>query len=758
MLYSRIGADRAPALLWLFLLALLPGLAACPAGTAKPDAADKQAALLDKTYRPPVAAQVPAQIPSPNGTRIDPYAWLRDDTRSKPEVLDYLKAENAYTDQMTAHTKPLQDQLYNEIVSHVQEDDTTVPVRDKGWWYYTRTEKGKEYPVIMRKADATTSGAESQQVMLNGNERAAGLEYFSFGEWEVSPNTELVAWTEDTVGRFTYTIHFKNLVTGEVLPDVISTVDPGIVWADDSTLLYVEKDPVTLLGSRVRKHLLGTEPAADPLVHEESDKSFYIELQRSKSERYVFIELLSTEVSEWRYADTSDPELAFKTFLPREPHHEYQIEHVGSNFIVRTNWQAPNFRLMLTPAPAYKPASGKPAAKQAAGKKAGAKPAESPTDRRFWKPLVAHRGHVFIEDFEVYKNWVAINERSGGLLRLTVKDLSSGREHFIKGDEASCALRLVHTPEFDSDRVRVEFTSLATPKTTYEYDLRSGQQQTLKVEPSPGYDPAQYVTEFVFAPARDGSRIPISLVHRKDFKKNGQSPLLLLGYGSYGYSYEPLFEPETVPLRDRGFVIAIAHVRGGQELGRKWYEEGRLLNKKNTFTDFIDATEYLVREKYAAPGKVFAKGGSAGGLLMGAIANMRPDLYRGVLAEVPFVDVVTTMLDENIPLTTNEYSEWGDPRDKEAYDYMLSYSPYDNVGPQNYPAMLVTTGLWDSQVQYFEPAKWVAKLRANKQGFNPLIFRINLEAGHHGKSGRYQQFREQAFDDAFMLDRAGIKN
>jgi oligopeptidase B len=742
-----ISADRVIRRLSALSLPLLLLLAACAKDVPAPvtQVVEAQTAPSPYTQHPaPVATQAPFEVQSPNGARPDPYYWLRDDSRSKPAVLEYLTAENEYAAKVTAHTRPLQEKLYGEIVGHIQGTDSSVPVLDRGWWYYSREEDGKQYSILARKRGSVDA---PEQVMLDGNARAIGQDYYKVGGWDVSTNTQLLAWSEDTVGRNTFTLRFRNLETGELLADEITGVDDAVIWANDNkTVLYVEKDPVTLLGSRVRKHVLGTPQARDELVYEEADKSFFIGLSRSKTDQYLFIALSSTDVSEWRYAEASDSRLRFATFLPREPQHEYQIEHDGKDFIVRTNWQAPNFRLMR--ASVIKTAGKSPAAKGTADK--------GTTDKNKWQVVVPHKAYVFIEDFEVFKNWLAINERSSGLLRLSVKDLKTGREHFIKGDEPSCALSLVKTPQFDSDRVRVAYNSLATPETIYEYDLRAGEQRVLKREPAPGYDSAQYVTEFVFATARDGARIPISLVHRRDFRKDGTAPLLLRGYGSYGISSDPYFSPENLSLTERGFVLGIAHVRGGGEIGRQWYDEGRQSMKKNTFNDFVDATEYLVKQGYAAPGKVFAAGRSAGGLLMGAIANQRPDLYRGIIADVPFVDVVTTMLDDSIPLTTNEYAEWGDPRRAPDYEYMLSYSPYDQVKPQKYPAMLVTTGLWDSQVQYYEPAKWVARLRATRLGASPLVFKVNMEAGHRGKSGRYEQYRETAFEYAFMLDQLGI--
>jgi len=679
---------------------------------------------------PPVAAQKPYDVPSPNGSRPDPYYWLRDDTRQSPEMLAYLNAENAYKDAVLAPTKALQEKLYEEIVGRIKQDDSTPPTLQRGHWYYKRYETGKEYPVYCRRAGSKDA---PEHVLLDGNAMAQGKAFFQIGSYEVSTNNELLAYTEDTVGRRQYTLRFKNLRTGETYADAIANVEPGVAWANDNrTVLYVEKDPVTLLSERVRKHVLGTDASQDALVYEEMDHSFYLGIGKSKSNRYLFIALDSTLVSEWRYADANDPKLAFRPVLPREAKHEYQVEHLGKDFIVRTNWQAPNFRLMRAPV-------------------------KSSGDKSTWRDVVPPAGDVLIEGFDVFRDYLAINQRSGGLRKVRIKPWGAGQEFYVQSDEPAYTATLGATPELDSETVRYEYSSLTTPVSTYDYNMRTGERVLVKREPVLGdFDPARYTTEFVFAHARDGTKIPVSLVYRKGMKRDGSAPLLQYAYGSYGYSMNPTFSSLRLSLLDRGFVFAIAHIRGGQEMGRAWYENGKLLKKMNTFTDFIDVTEFLVKAGYGAKDKMFASGGSAGGLLMGAIANLRPDLYRGVVTQVPFVDVVTTMLDESIPLTTNEFDEWGNPKQKPYYDYMLSYSPYDNVRAQAYPAVLVITGLWDSQVQYYEPAKWVAKLRATKTDANPLLFHINMEAGHGGKSGRYQQYRDRAMEYAFLLNQAGL--
>jgi oligopeptidase B len=541
------------------------------------------------------------------------------------------------------------------------------------------------------------------------------------------------------VGRRQYTLRFKNLRNGETLQAAISDVEADLAWANDNrTILYVEKDPETLLGLYVKKHVLGDEPRHDGLVFEQSDKSFYTGVSKSKSERFIFIHMESTVSSEWRYAHADDPALTFKTFLPHERDHEYQLEQIGDAFIIRTNWQALNFRMMQVPV----------------GRE---------TNRADWRDVIAHRDDTFIEDFDVFSGFLALSVRTGGLAKISITpwvpdaSLRTGVEFFIASDEAAYATSISVNPEQDTDLVRYAYSSLTTPTTVYDYNVRTGEKILLKRDPVVGsFDPAHYRTEFLFAPARDGARIPVSLVYRDGVTRDGSAPLLQYAYGAYGLSTDPLFSSARLSLIDRGFIYAIAHVRGGQEMGRAWYDLGRKLHKKNSFTDFIDVTRHLVAERYAAKDRVFAMGGSAGGLAMAAVANLSPADYRGIVAQVPFVDVVTTMLDDSIPLTTNEYDEWGDPQIREDYDYMLSYSPYDNVRAQRYPAMFVTTGLWDSQVQYYEPAKWVAKLRALKTDRNPLLLHVDMDAGHGGKSGRFQRYREIAMEYAFLLEQAGI--
>jgi oligopeptidase B len=684
----------------------------------------------DATLRPPVAAERPHEVVAPHGTRRDEYFWLRDDSRSAPDVLAYLEAENAYTDAVLAPLKPLEDALFAEIVGRIKQDDASVPYRRRGFWYYTRYETGLEYPVYARRKDNLEA---PEEVMLDGNALAAGSDFFEIGSIAVAPGERIIAYTEDRVGRRQYSLRFRDLETSAILPDQVHNVDPGVVWAADGrTALYVEKDPETLLPCRVRRHRLGTPVEQDELVYELEDDSLYLSVDHTKDDRYLLIVGAGHDATEVHYAAAGDPALAFRRMLSKEVGHEYYPDHLDGRWIIRSNWQAPNFRLVEVPV----------------GQEG---------DRAAWRDLVAHREDASIEDFSVFRRFLAINERSGGLLRVRIRPWDGGAETHLASDEPAFTMELGANLEVDSDTVRYTHTSLTTPLTTYDHHVPSGGRTLLKREPVlGGFDPADYRSEHLWAEARDGARVPVSVVYRKDCPLDGSAPLLQYGYGAYGLSMDPEFSSARLSLLDRGFVYAIAHIRGGQELGRRWYDEGKLHNKLNSFTDFIDATRFLVREGYADPARVFARGGSAGGLLMGAVANLAPGDYRGVLTHVPFVDIVTTMLDESLPLTTLEYVEWGDPREREDYECMLSYSPYDNLAAREYPAMLVTTGLWDSQVQYFEPAKWVARLRRLKTGDNPLLLRTNMDAGHGGKSGRYRRYREIAEEFAFALDLAGL--
>lgn len=680
---------------------------------------------------PPVAAKRPHAVVAPHGaSREDEYYWLRDDTRKDPDVLAYLTAENQYADAVLAPTVALRDTLYAEITGRIKQDDATVPFFRKDYWYYTRYEEGKDYPIHARRKGSMEA---PEEILLDVNQMAAGKGFFQVGGREISPDQQKLLYAEDEVGRRQFVLRVKDLATGETLPDRITGASAGAVWANDNrSFLYVENDPVTLLTKRVKRHVLGTPQEADTLVYEEADNTFYMGVFRTRSEEFLCIGVSSTVSSEMRCADADAPD-EFRVLAPRERDFEYQADHLDGRWLIRTNWEAPNFRLMAAQGNAIH-------------------------DRKAWTDVIPHDPSVFISGFTAFTDFVAVSERSDGLSRLRVLP-KSGEATYVAADEPAYAMNLATNAEPDTDWLRYSYTSLATPASTFELNVVSGERKLLKEEPVlGGFDKANYTVERVFAPARDGkTRIPVSLVYRKGFAKDGKAAMLQYAYGSYGSNSDPYFNPTVVSLLDRGMVYAIAHIRGGQEMGRHWYEEGKLLNKINTFTDFIDVTRHLVGEGYAAKDRVAAMGGSAGGLLMGAIANMAPADYRVIVSQVPFVDVVTTMLDETIPLTTNEFDEWGNPKDPKYYDYMLSYSPYDQIKAQDYPALFVGTGLWDSQVQYFEPAKYVARLRAKKTDSHPLVFRTNMEAGHGGKSGRLQRFRETAEYQAFMLAELGIR-
>ena len=695
------------------------------------------------TPTPPDVAKKPHVVRAPFGAeRQDEYYWLRDDTRKDPAMLAYLQAENAYADVLLAPSKPVQDAMYGEIVARIKQDDASVPFRERGWWYYSRFEAGKDYPIHARRKDAGGIDALSilraneaadfagEEVLLDVNALAAGKDYFAVGGRDVSQDNRFLAYGDDTNGRRQYTLRVKDLATGKTLADAIPGTAGYAVWADDNkTFFYIENDPETLLSKRVRKHVVGTDPKADPVVYEEADDTFYMGIGRTRDDAYIVIALDSTVSNETRYAPASDP-AQFKVLAPRERDVEYDADHHGGRWVIRTNADgATNFKLVTA--------------------------ADGSASRKDWRDWVAHDPKVFIEGIELFDGFAAIAERSGGLERVPI--LKDGASDYVKADETAYSMGLDVNAEPATDWVRYSYTSLAMPATTYELNVRTGERRELKRQPVPGYDPANYVTERLWATARDGTKVPVSIVYRKGFEKNGKAALLQYGYGSYGASMDPGFSVTTVSLLDRGMAYAIAHIRGGQEMGRQWYEDGKLLHKQNTFTDFIDVTDFLVKEGYAAKDRVAALGGSAGGLLMGAVANMAPEKYRVILSQVPFVDVVTTMLDPSIPLTTNEYDEWGNPEQKPYYDYMLGYSPYDNLARKAYPAMFVGTGLWDSQVQYWEPTKYVARLRDLNTSQAPVVFRTNMEAGHGGKSGRFRRYREQAEMYAFMLEQLGVE-
>ena len=682
-------------------------------------------ALAQPRPMPPVAPQRPHTHTHFGVGRDDPYYWLRD--RDDPEVLRYLEAENAHTAAETAALKPLEDALFAEIVGRIKQDDATAPVFDRGFFYYARYEEGKEYPIYARRRGSMEA---PEEVLIDGNARAAGHDFYSVGAYEVSDDGRLLAWAEDTVGRRIYTVRFRDLTAGADLPDVLSPATPSLAWAaDDRTLFFGRQDPETLRAYRVVRHTLGADPAADPVVFQEDDDEFSVDVGRSKSRRFVLASSDQTLTTEWRYLDAATPDAPFRVVRPRERGHEYAVEHAGDRWYVRTNERgAENFGLMTAP-------TDEPAA---------------------WAPLVPHRPEAYLEGFEVFAGALVTQEREGGLTRLRVRGTDGAPLHDLDFGEPTYTAALGTNPAYETTVLRYGYSSLTTPNSVYDYDLATRRKTLVKQDPVLGaFRPDDYAAERLLVPARDGTSVPVSLVYRRGTPRDGTAPLLLYAYGSYGYSMPASFSHARLSLLDRGFVYAIAHVRGGQEMGRAWYERGKLMQKMNTFTDFIDAGEHLVAERYADPRKLYAQGGSAGGLLMGAVVNLRPDLWAGVVANVPFVDVVTTMLDETIPLTTFEYDEWGNPNEEAAFRYMLAYSPYDNVAAKAYPPLLVTTGLHDSQVQYWEPAKWVARLRAMRTNDAPLLLKTNLEAGHGGASGRFQRYREVAFEYAWLLGLAG---
>jgi len=671
---------------------------------------------------PPVAAVKAKQLVSPYGTRTDNYYWLNE--RENPEVLSYLKDENAYFDEKMAPVKGLEEKLYQEMKGRIKEQDESVPVRDNGYYYYTRYETGGEYPLYCRKAGNLQA---AEEVMLNGNQMGQGHTYFAIGGATVSDNNELLAYGTDLVSRRLYTLRFKNLKTGELYPEEIANTSGSAVWAaDNKTVFYAKKDVTTLLPYQVYRHTLGTDPSQDALVYEEKDNTFNLGVSRTKSKKYIGIELSNAFSSEFRYLDASNPAGEFKVFAARTPDLLYDVQDANGKFYVFTNWEAPNFRIMAAPL--------------------------TSTDRGQWKEVIPQREDVFLEGIELFKNYLVLNEREEGIRQLRVINFKDEIGHVVDFRELAYTTFLGANPDFDTPTLRFTYTSFTTPSSTYDYNMATHKLALLKEQPVlGGFNKNDYVTERKFVTARDGKQVPITIVYKKGFHKNGQGPLLQYAYGSYGLSMDPTFSSARLSLLNRGFAYVLCHIRGGQELGRQWFEDGRMMHKMNSFTDFIDCSQYLIKEKYTSPSKLFAMGGSAGGLLMGAVVNMRPDLYKGVIAAVPFVDVVTTMSDASIPLTTGEYDQWGNPANKPAYDYMLSYSPYDNVKAQKYPNMLVTTGLHDSQVQYFEPAKWVAKLRATKTDKNMLLMHTDMEAGHGGASGRFKALHDVARQYAFMF-------
>ena len=665
-------------------------------------------------------------------TVIDNYYWMIDYFKKgsdSTKVVDYLKAENTYLDTMMKKTDQLQADLFKEMKGRIKERDESVPVFKNGYFYYTRTEDGQQYFKYCRKRGSLKA---KEEILLDVDVLAKGNAYYNATGFSVSPDNKLLAFGVDKVSRRQYTINIKNLETGEIYKDAIPNTEGGAVWANDNkTMFYTSKNPVTLLSEKIKKHELGTDAKADVVVYEEKDNTNYIGVERSKNGKYIFIGSQGTLSSAYSVIDAGTPEADFKVFTARSKGVLYDVTPVDGKFLIRTNWNAKNFRLMECPV--------------------------DKTGKENWKEVIPNRNDVLLESVEAFKNHVVLSERKNGLpeLRVLKKD---GSGFYIKFEEPAYNASVGANPEYDSENLRYTYTSLTTPGTVYEYNLETKEQTQLKQQAVVGgYDPKDYVTERVFATAKDGTKIPIALVYKRGFEKNGNAPLLLYGYGSYGASMDVNFSSPRLSLLNRGFVFAIANIRGGQEMGRQWYEDGKLMKKKNTFTDFIACGEFLIAQKYTSNKHLYGHGGSAGGLLMGAVVNLAPDLWNGVIADVPFVDVINTMLDESIPLTTNEFDEWGNPKQKVAYDYMKSYSPYENIEKKAYPNMLVTTGLHDSQVQYFEPAKWVAKLRATKTDKNILLLKTNMEFGHGGASGRFDYLKDVSLRWAFLFALEGIE-
>ncbi len=678
---------------------------------------------------PPVAGKNPTELVKHGDTRIDNYYWLNQ--RDNPEVIDYLNAENDYLKSVMASTEDFQQVLYDELVSRIKQDDESVPYLDNGYYYYTKYVEGGEYPIYCRKKGSLE---EIEEIMLDVNEMAKGYAYYQVGGLTVSPDNKLVAYGVDTVSRRKYTIYVKNLETGTVYEDQISETTGGVAWGNDNkTFFFTRKDPVTLRSEKIFRHTLGQSPSEDELVYFEEDETFSVGVGRTKSGSFIVIGSFSTLSSESWVLNADFPTGRFQLIQARQDNLEYSVDHFGDHFYIRTNQDASNFKLVKTPV-------------------------NSPSIEN-WIDVIAHREDVLFEGFELFLNYLVLQERKEGLPQIRLINQTSGEDVYLPFDEEAYTASVSVNRDFNTDLLRYTYSSLTTPTSTFDYNMKTGEKTLLKQdEVVGGYSSDDYFTERQWAKAQDGTMIPMSIVYKKGLEKNGKNPCLLYAYGSYGISMSPYFSSIRLSLLDRGFVYAIAHIRGGQEMGRQWYEDGKLLKKKNTFTDFNDCAEFLIENSYTNSKKLFAKGGSAGGLLMGAIVNMRPDLYQGVIANVPFVDVITTMLDESIPLTTSEYDEWGNPNDPEYYAYMLSYSPYDNVEAKDYPAMLVTTGLHDSQVQYFEPAKWVAKLRDMKTDDHILIMDIDMEAGHGGASGRFKRYEVVALEYAFIFDQLGIHN
>ena len=697
--------------------------------------------------RPPKAKIKPTELTIHGHTRIDNYFWLKE--RENQEVIDYLNAENAYLKNKMAHTKPFQDELYKEIVARFAQTDMSVPYRYHGYWYITRYEEGQEYSIYSRKKASLEA---EEEIMLDENQMARGHAYYKIGGRSVSPDNKWLAYGVDKVSRRVYTIHFKNLETGETLEECLENTTGSCVWANDNKTIFYQRKDESLRAYKIFRHTLGSDPNLDVCVWHETDETFGCLIFKTKSEKYLVIGSYSTVSNEYQILEADNPEGTFRLFQPRERHHEHSIDHAGDAFYILTNWNAKNFKLMTCSDVGFGMSDV----------------GTSSTLKANWTDLIPHRPDVLLEGMDNFRDYLVLSERQNGLTKLQILPKNGSTAFYINFSEEVYMAYTGINPDYEATTLRLGYTSLTTPNSVYDYDFETQTFSLLKREAvlDTNFSPENYHTQRLYATAADGVQVPISLVYNKNKVKKSISeafpladaPLLLYAYGSYGHSMDPYFSSPRLSLLDRGFIFAIAHTRGGQELGRWWYEEGKLLKKKNTFTDFIACAEYLIAEGYTSKQKLFAMGGSAGGLLMGSVINLKPEIFKGVIAAVPFVDVVTTMLDESIPLTTGEFDEWGNPKDKTYHDYILSYSPYDNVDAKPYPAMLVTTGLHDSQVQYWEPAKWVAKLRVMKTNRKPLYLYCNMATGHGGASGRFERFKETAMEWAFLIDLAGLEN
>lgn len=685
--------------------------------------------MTTKDITPPLAELKEKYLEIHGDVRLDPYYWLND--REDEEVLDYLERENDYHDKMLAHTKDFQTDLFQEMKSRIKQDDESVPYFYNGYYYITRFEKGDQYPIYTRKKDSLTA---AEEVIVDVNEMAKDYPYYQLRGLNVSPDNKWVAFGVDTLSRRQYILHIKNLETGEILPERIKNTTGGSTWGNDNkTLFYTQKDPETLRSNKIYRHIMGAAAADDVLIYQEEDETFNTFVYKTKSEQYLVIGSVSTLTSEYRICNANQPQGDFKIFQKRIRGLEYDIDHFQDHFYMVTNKdQATNFKLMKTPV--------------------------NNTGQEYWEEVIPHRPEILLEDIDLFKDYLVVSERVQGLNQLRIMPWDGRPEFNLPFDNETYTAGTTQNIEFNTSKLRYRYSSMTTPTSVIEYDMDTGEQTVLKETEILGgnFDKNNYVSERLWAPAEDGTLIPVSIVYKIGFKKDGTSPLLQYGYGSYGATIDPYFSSTRLSLLDRGFAFAIAHIRGGQYMGRSWYESGKLLKKKNTFTDFIDVSKFLIDQGYTSPEHCYAMGGSAGGLLMGAVINMAPELYHGVIAAVPFVDVVTTMLDESIPLTTGEFDEWGNPKEGEYYHYMKSYSPYDNVAPLNYPNLLVTTGLHDSQVQYWEPAKWVAKMRTLKTGSSLLLMHTNMDAGHSGASGRFEGLKELAMEYAFLFDLEGL--